>query len=89
MKKLGNKYTQLLTVFTILATILSLYGSVLAVDDGARAYWKGRDGTNVVSFQYLRLDLQASDTQQFAQANISIRTRTPRPISLSLTMSAT
>ncbi len=66
MKKLGNKYTQLLTVFTILATILSLYGSALAVDDGARAYWKGRDGTNGVSVQYLRLDLQASDTQQFA-----------------------
>lgn len=66
MKKLGNKYTQLLTVFTVMATILSLYGSVLAVDDGARAYWKGRDGTNGVSFQYLRLDLQASDTQQFA-----------------------
>jgi len=66
MKKLGNKYTQLLTVFTILATILSIYGPVLAVDDGARAYWKGRDGTNGVSVQYLRLDLQASDTQQFA-----------------------
>ncbi|MCH7913845.1 MAG: transporter [Deltaproteobacteria bacterium] len=66
MKKLGNKYTQLLTVFTILATILSFRGSVLAVDDGARAYWKGRDGTNGVSIQYLRLDLQASDTQQFA-----------------------
>jgi hypothetical protein len=66
MKKSGNKYTQLLTVFTILATILYLYGSVLAVDDGARAYWKGRDGTNGVSIQYLRLDLQASDTQQFA-----------------------
>ena len=66
MKKLGNKHTQLLTVFTILATILSFSGPVLAVDDGARAYWKGRDGTNGVSFQYLRLDLQASDTQQFA-----------------------
>ncbi|MEE9153410.1 MAG: transporter [candidate division NC10 bacterium] len=66
MKKLGNKYTQLLTVFTMLATILSFSGPVLAVDDGARAYWKGRDGTNGVSFQYLRLDLQASDTQQFA-----------------------
>ena len=66
MKKLGNKYTQLLTVFTIMATILSFRGSVLAVDDGARAYWKGRDGTNGVSIQYLRLDLQASDTQQFA-----------------------
>jgi hypothetical protein len=66
MKKSGNKYTQMLTVFTILATILSLYGSVLAVDDGARAYWKGRDGTNGVSFQYLRLDLDASDSQQFA-----------------------
>jgi hypothetical protein len=41
-------------------------GQALAVDDGARAYWKGWDGINGVSFQHLRLDLQAADSQQFA-----------------------
>jgi hypothetical protein len=45
--------------------ILTLGGPVLAVDDGARAYWNGRDGTNVLSFQYLRWDIFASGTQQF------------------------
>jgi hypothetical protein len=38
---------------------------VIAQDDGARTYWKGRAGTNVVSFQYLNMNMQASDTVQF------------------------
>ena len=63
--KSGNRHTRLRAIFTTLAIILSFSGTALAVDDGARAYWKGRDGTNVVSFQYLNLDMQASDTQQF------------------------
>ncbi len=50
----------------ILSIFLLFNGPALAVDDGARAYWKGRDGTQGVSFQYLRLDLQTSDSQQFA-----------------------
>jgi hypothetical protein len=37
----------------------------LAVDDGARAYWKAREGTEVVSFQALDVDIEASGTQQF------------------------
>ena len=37
----------------------------MAVDDGARAYWKLRDGTNVASVQYLNLSMQASGAQQF------------------------
>jgi len=49
-----------------LAIILLFSGQALAVDDGARAYWKGWDGANGVSFQHLRLDLQAADSQQFA-----------------------
>jgi len=52
--------------FATLAIFLLFNGPALAVDDGARAYWKGRDGTHGVSFQYLRLDLQTSDSQQFA-----------------------
>jgi len=64
--KTGNKYTQLLTVFATVAIILSFSRQTIAVDDGARAYWKGRDGTYGLSFQYLRLDLQASGTKQFS-----------------------
>jgi hypothetical protein len=52
-----------------MAITLSFSGTALAVDDGARAYWKGRDGTNAISFQYLNLNLQASDTVQFDPAH--------------------
>jgi hypothetical protein len=64
--KTGNRHTGLPAFLATLAIILLFSGQALAVDDGARAYWKGRDGTNAVSFQYLRLDLNASDSQQFA-----------------------
>ncbi len=64
--KTSNRHSGLLAFFVTLAIILLFSGPALAVDDGARAYWKGRDGTNGVSIQYLRLDLQASDSQQFA-----------------------
>ncbi|MBW1753121.1 MAG: hypothetical protein JRJ46_08445, partial [Deltaproteobacteria bacterium] len=64
--KTGNRHTGLLAFLVTLAIILLFSGPALAVDDGARAYWKGRAGTQGVSFQYLSLDLQASDSQQFA-----------------------
>jgi len=63
--KSGIRLTRLWAFFATLAIILSYSGLALAVDDGARAYWKGRDGTNVVSFQYLNLNMKASGTQQF------------------------
>ena len=53
-------------IFATTIILLFFSGSALAVDDGARAYWKGREGTQGVSIQYLNLDLQASDSQQFA-----------------------
>ena len=64
--KTGNRHIELPVFFATLVIILLYSGSAFAVDDGARAYWKGRDGTNGVSFQYLSLDLQGSDSQQFA-----------------------
>jgi hypothetical protein len=65
--KAEKRHTRFPVFFVILAIIFSFSGTTaFAVDDGARAYWKGRAGTNGVSFQYLRLDLQASDSQQFA-----------------------
>jgi len=63
--KTGNRHTRLWAFFATLAIVLSFSGPALAVDDGARAYWKGRDGTHVFSFQYLNLNSQASGTQQF------------------------
>ena len=40
-----------LIIFTLL-----LCGTGWAQDDGARAYWKAMDGTNVIAFQYLPFD---------------------------------
>jgi len=64
--KTSNRHSGLLAFLVTLAIILLFSGPALAVDDGARAYWKGRAGTQGVSVQYLSLDLQASDSQQFA-----------------------
>ena len=64
MKKV-NEYTRLLAFVTALIIALSSSGPVLATDDGARAYWKGRAGTNVFSFQYLRWDIDATGSHQF------------------------
>ena len=55
MMKSRNKLTGLLAGISVAAVFLSFGGPAIAVDDGARAYWKLRDGTDVVSFQYLNL----------------------------------
>ena len=39
-----NRHTGLLAIFGTLAITLSFSETALSVDDGARAYWKGRDG---------------------------------------------
>jgi hypothetical protein len=67
--KSGNRHNRLWAFLATLAIILLFSGPAIAVDDGARAYWKGRDGTNVVSFQYLNLNMQASGAQQFDPAH--------------------
>jgi len=64
--KTGNRHTGSVALVVTLAIILLYSGSALATDDGARAYWKGRQGTQGFSIQYLTMDLQASDSQQFA-----------------------
>ena len=64
--KTSNRHTGLLAFLVTLAIILLFNGPAFAVDDGARSYWKGWDGINGVSFQYLRMDLQTLDSQQFA-----------------------
>jgi hypothetical protein len=62
--KTKNSHTHLLAFFTTLA-LLSFSRPVFAIDDGARAYWKTREGSTVISFQTLNLSLQASGAQQF------------------------
>jgi len=64
-----NRHTHFLAILTTIAIVSTFSGTALAVDDGARAYWKARDGTNVFSMQYLNLDMQASDSQQFDPAH--------------------
>lgn len=63
--KSGNRHIRLFAFLGTLAIILSFTAPVHAVDDGARAYWKAREGTTVVSFQYLDLSMQASGAKQF------------------------
>lgn len=61
-----NGHNRLLAFLAALAIILSFGGPALALDDGARAYWHGKEGTEVVGFQYLSLDMDASAAVQFA-----------------------
>jgi len=63
--KIGNGRTRLLALIAFPAALLLISGPANAQDDGARAYWKGRASTNVMSFQYLNMNLQASDALQF------------------------
>jgi hypothetical protein len=64
--KTGNRNTRLLAFFIAVIIIMSFSRSAFALDDGARSYWHAREGTNVVSFQTLRIDIEASGSQQFA-----------------------
>jgi len=52
-----------LVAFALAVPLISVPAN--AQDDGARTYWKGRAGTNVMSVQYLNMNMQASDTVQF------------------------
>ncbi len=65
MTKPRNKSTGLLVGIALAVIFLSFGSPAIAVDDGARAYWKARDGAHVVSVQYLFLDMVATDTQTF------------------------
>jgi hypothetical protein len=64
-KKPMNLFIQFGIVFIII-TIPLLSSSVFAQDDGARAYWNARENTNIFSFQYLSMSLNASDALVFA-----------------------
>ena len=65
----GNGPIRCLAFFAFTVSISLICGLANAQDDGARAYWKGRAGTNVVSFQYLNMHLDASDAMQFDPAH--------------------
>ncbi len=68
MKKI-NAPTRFLALVAFPVAMSLICGPAIAQDDGARAYWKGRAGTNVVSFQYLNMHLDASDALQFDPAH--------------------
>ncbi len=64
-KKPMNTFIQSWIVFIIIA-ILPVSNTIFAQDDGARAYWNARENTNIFSFQYLPMNLNASDALVFA-----------------------
>ncbi len=61
-----NSSRRVLAFLTRLTIMLSFSTSTLAIDDVAREYWNGLDGVEVVSFQFLDLNMHASGSQQFA-----------------------
>ena len=67
MKRL-SRYS-LFPVLLSMVIILSSSAPAFATDDGARAYWKGRDGTQLFSFSYLRWDINAAGSLQFDPAH--------------------
>ena len=64
--KYRNKHVRRWTSLPALLIVGSLVMPALAIDDGARAYWNGKDGTDGVSFQFLRGDMDGSGASQFA-----------------------
>jgi hypothetical protein len=44
---------------------MAFCGTAQAQDDGARAYWKAMENTNFLSFQYLRFNADASDSELY------------------------
>jgi len=66
MKKLNGCFPLLSFLLTSAILFFSLSTPARAQDDGARAYWKAREGTHVVSFQYLPAFIDAEGSKVFA-----------------------
>ncbi len=64
-----NGTSLFLVLFSTLVIMLSSSAPALGTDDGARAYWKGRAGTQVFAFSYLRWDINAAGSLQFDPAH--------------------
>ena len=61
-----RKLNGLLALLFSPAIFFSFSAPARAQDDGARAYWKGRAGTHVLSFQYLPMFMDAEGSKAFA-----------------------
>jgi hypothetical protein len=61
-----NAYLPLLGFVATLAVTFCFSASALAQEDGARAYWKGREGSHVMSFQYMPMFMNAEGSKAFA-----------------------
>ena len=67
MKKLDGSAPLLAFFFTpAILFLFSFSAPARAQDDGARAYWKTREGTHVMSFQYLPMFIDAGGSKAFA-----------------------
>lgn len=60
------RYLELKKCFVTIVVILLFSSTLFAQDDGARAYWKGRAGTNAISVEYMPAHLGASNSMAFA-----------------------
>jgi hypothetical protein len=66
MNKLNGCFRSLPFLLTSAILFCSLSTPARAQDDGARAYWKAREGTHVFSFQYMPAFMDAEGSQAFA-----------------------
>ena len=62
---LKSKSFSVLLLITICCTAMTFFSQAQAQDDGARAYWKTLEGTNIISFQYLRFNADTTGSQVF------------------------
>jgi len=64
--KNNYRFIEIQKLFTTIIIIFLFSCTLFAQDDGARAYWNGRAGTNVISVQYMPAHLGASNSMAFA-----------------------
>ena len=65
----SSKSNSIILLLAVCCIAMAFCGTAQAQDDGARAYWKTMEGTNFLSFQYLRFNADASDAEMYDQAH--------------------
>jgi len=60
-----SKSVSIIMLIAVCSITIAFCGTAQAQDDGARAYWKTLEDTNIVSFQYLRFNADTLGSQTF------------------------
>jgi hypothetical protein len=63
---LKYKSVSIIILIAVCCITMAFCGAAQAQDDGARAYWKTLEDTNIVSFQYLRFNSDTTGSQTFS-----------------------